>query len=127
MARIVVVEDEPDVATMLKFMLERDGHSVQTAKDGAEALALLGLEPADPAKPLPDLAILDVIMPVLDGNAVAARMARDARAKSVPVLMLTARGGAPVGRTANVVGQIDKPFDPRALRERVAEILGGAR
>ena len=127
MAHILVVDDERDVATMLKFMLEKDGHTVSAAYDGRAALAEMGIEPADAAKPLPDLAILDVMMPELDGYAVCARMYEDARAKTVPVLMLTAKGGmrglnelAP-----NVAAHVDKPFDPRALRELVAGMLGG--
>ena len=128
MARILVVDDERDVATMLKFMLEKDGHTVSTAYNGLEALGALGLQPADASKPLPDLAILDVMMPELDGYAVCARMYADPRTKTVPVLMLTATGGirelqhqmAPI-----VAAHVDKPFDPRALRELVAGLLGG--
>jgi CheY-like chemotaxis protein len=125
MARILVVDDERDVATMLKFMLEKAGHQVATAHDGGEALAALGLEPLDEGKDPPDLAILDVMMPVLDGFEVCARMFKNPRTKLVPVLMLTAKGGMKElhARTPNVAAHIDKPFDPVALRELVAEML----
>ena len=129
MARILVVDDERDVATMLKFMLERDGHSVETAHNGLEALGALGLEPADASKPVPDLAILDVMMPELDGYAVCARMYEHPRTKTVPVLMLTAKGGIRELQhqmAPNVAAHVDKPFDPRALRELVAGMLGGS-
>jgi len=125
MARILVVDDERDVATMLKFMLEKAGHRVEIAHDGAEALAALGLEPADAGKLEPDLAILDVMMPVIDGFEVCARMFEDPRTKDVPVIMLTAKSGMRElhERTPNVAAHIDKPFDPVVLRELVAEML----
>jgi CheY-like chemotaxis protein len=127
MARILVVDDERDVATMLKFMLEKDGHVVATAHNGREALAEIGVEPADESKPLPDLALLDVMMPEMDGYAVCTRMYEDARAKRVPVIMLTAKGGMRElnERAPNVAAHLDKPFDPRALRELVAGMLEG--
>jgi CheY-like chemotaxis protein len=127
MARILVVDDERDVATMLKFMLEKDGHVVETAHDGRAALDALGLETPDGERPLPDLVILDVMMPELDGPAVCARMFEDPRTKPVPVLMLTAKGAMRElhALTPNVAAHIDKPFDPRALRELISEMMGG--
>ena len=127
MARILVVDDERDVATMLKFMLEKDGHVVETAYDGLQALAALGVEPADAEKIVPDLAILDVMMPELDGYAVCARMFEEPRTKLVPVLMLTAKGAMRElhAVTPNVAAHVDKPFDPRALRALVGEMMGG--
>jgi CheY-like chemotaxis protein len=127
MARILVVDDERDVATMLKFMLEKDGNSVEAAHDGLEALAAMGIQPADATKAAPDLVILDVMMPELDGYAVCARMFDDPRTKLVPVLMLTAKGGMRElhEATPNVAAHVDKPFDPRALRELIAGMMGG--
>ena len=127
MARILVVDDERDVATMLKFMLEKDGHVVETAHDGRQALAELGIEPDQPEKPVPELVILDVMMPELDGYAVCGRMFKEPRTKTVPVLMLTAKGGMRElhAVTPNVAAHIDKPFDPRALRELVGGMMGG--
>lgn len=127
MARILVVDDERDVATMLKFMLEKDGHVVETAHDGRAALNALGLGSPDGDRPLPDLVILDVMMPELDGPAVCARMFEDPRTKPVPVLMLTAKGAMRElhALTPNVAAHIDKPFDPRALRELISGMMGG--
>jgi CheY-like chemotaxis protein len=126
MARLLIVDDEHDVAVMLKFMFERDGHAVETAHDGAQALAALGLEPADAAKTLPDLVMLDVMMPQMDGYAVCDRMYSDPRTKAIPVLMLTAKGDMKElhHRTPNVAAHVDKPFDPKTLREMVAGMLG---
>ena len=126
MALLLIVDDERDVATMLKFMFERDGHRVEAANDGLQALALLGLEPADASKPLPDLVMLDVMMPLMDGYAVCDRMYADPRTKAIPVLMLTAKGDMKElhHRTPNVAAHVDKPFDPKTLREMVAGMLG---
>jgi two-component system alkaline phosphatase synthesis response regulator PhoP len=130
MARILVVDDERDVATMLKFMLEKDGHAVETAHNGPEALAALGLEPADAAKPVPDIALLDVMMPGLDGYALSARMFAAPRTQKIPVLMLTAKGVATPGpgtAAPNVAAHVGKPFDPRDLRALIARTLKGKR
>jgi DNA-binding response OmpR family regulator len=124
-ARILVVDDEQDVAAMIKMMLQKDGHGVMTAGDGYEALAALGIEPLDEAKPLPDLVLLDLMLPGIDGFAVCARMLEAARTKDVPVIMLTAMAGArgPFEGLDNVAGRLDKPFDPGHLRRLIQETV----
>jgi DNA-binding response OmpR family regulator len=126
MARILVVDDERDVATMLKFMLEKDGHVVELAHDGRQALAALGVEPLDAGKAMPGLVILDVMMPDMDGHAVRQRLSGAPHARRVPVLMLTAKGDGRHG-APSPVALLDKPFDPRELRELVTILLGEAR
>ncbi|OGR46465.1 MAG: hypothetical protein A2X40_08275 [Elusimicrobia bacterium GWC2_65_9] len=129
MARILVVDDERDVADLIKFMLNRDGHECTVLYDGGQALKALGLEPADAAQPVPDLVILDVMMPVADGYAVCARMREDARTKDIPVLILTAKTGMQDLHqlAANAARHLAKPFDPKALRRLVAAMLEGTR
>ncbi|MBI3566286.1 MAG: response regulator [Elusimicrobia bacterium] len=126
MARILVVDDEPDVAVMLKFMLEKDGHSVSTAGNGLQALEVLGVEPADASKAVPDLAILDMMMPGLDGYGVCVRMFEDPRTKAIPVIMLTGKDDMRElnHRAPNVAAHVSKPFDPRSLRELIAGMMG---
>lgn len=126
MARILVVDDERDVVLLIKFMLEKDGHTVLCAHDGAEALARLGLEPRDETAVPPDMAILDVMMPVLDGWAVCTRMFEDERTKHVPVVVLTAKGEMKdlFHSTSNVAAHLEKPFDPKELRELVNGMTG---
>ncbi|MDX6769705.1 MAG: response regulator [Elusimicrobiota bacterium] len=127
MARILVVDDERDVVLLIKFMLEKDGHAVLSAHDGAEALARMGIEPRDETVPPPDLAILDVMMPVLDGWAVCTRMREDPRTAAVPVIVLTAKGEMKdlFNSATSVAAHLEKPFDPKALRELVAGMTGG--
>lgn len=125
MARILLVDDERDVVTLIKFMLEKDGHTIISAYDGAEALAKAGVEPRDATAVIPDLIILDVMMPVMDGYAVCARLQEDERTKAVPVLVLTAKGAEkdqlkPAGGTTRY---LEKPFDPKMLREHVSSLL----
>jgi CheY-like chemotaxis protein len=126
MARILVVDDERDVVLLIKFMLEKDGHVVLSAHDGGEALARLGLEPRDETAVAPDMAIMDVMMPVLDGWAVCTRMHEDARTKHVPVVVLTAKGEMKdlFHSTPNVAAHLEKPFDPKELRELVNGMVG---
>lgn len=125
MARILLVDDERDVVTLIKFMLEKDGHTVISAYDGAEALAKAGIEPRDETAVIPDLVILDVMMPVMDGYTVCARLQEDARTKAVPVLVLTAKGAVKEDfmPDCRVTEHLEKPFDPKALRELVAGLL----
>lgn len=133
MARILVVDDERDVVSLLRFLLEKDGHEVLEAYNGAEALETLGISPAsngpDPAPgtfpALPDLVILDVVMPVMDGYSTTEALAADPRTRSIPVLILTAKNEmkALCQEAPNIAAYVEKPFDPRKLRELVASLF----
>ncbi|MFA6091756.1 MAG: response regulator [Elusimicrobiota bacterium] len=125
MARLLIVDDEQEVVFLMRFILEKAGHTAVTAGNGMQALAALGVEPKDPSIPLPDLVLLDVMMPVMDGYTTSVRMYDDERTRGLPILVVTAHGdtrhlfeGAP-----NVAGYLQKPFDPKGLREMVAKIL----
>lgn len=124
MARILVVDDERDVVTLVGFLLKKDGYEVVAAYNGGEALEKLGLEPAS-AAPNPDLVILDVMMPVFDGYTVARRAGEAEKTRGVPIVMLTAKGMTRelFGEQANVAAVLEKPFDPQKLRELVKSIL----
>src|SRR5436190_7815339 len=91
MARILVVDDEPDIQLLTRINLERDGHEVHTASDGAEALAAVAA--ADAA---PELILLDVMMPEVDGWAVLKELkGRQGDPMSeIPVILLTALGSS---------------------------------
>ncbi|HBL16598.1 MAG: hypothetical protein A2X36_15955 [Elusimicrobia bacterium GWA2_69_24] len=126
MATILVVDDERDVVLLIKFLLKKDGHQVVEAFNGAEALQILGLEPPTEVANLPDLIILDVMMPVVDGLTVCRKAADHPKVRGIPMIILTARGKIPeLSTTApNVASQLEKPFDPQKLRELVRGILG---
>lgn len=129
MARILIVDDERDVATLVDFMLQKEGHSCVCLHDGLQALAALGLEPFDPDKPLPDLLIIDIMMPSMDGREVCARMRRHPRTQAVPILILSGKGGSRQDFPHASLGaaRLDKPFDPGDLRRAVGALLGTAR
>jgi CheY-like chemotaxis protein len=123
---IMVVDDEPDIVTLLRFALEQDGHSVSDAGNGQIALERLGLEPVRPELALPDLIVLDIMMPVMDGYQLNMRLQTEARAKDIPILVLTAKGQKMrdlFEMAPNVAAYVQKPFDPKMLRELIAGIL----
>jgi two-component system response regulator MprA len=113
--RLLVVDDDPDVRDSLRRSLEFEGYEVTTAADGAEALRLLAGV---------DLAILDLMMPVLDGSEACRRMR--AAGERLPVLMLTARdalGDKVTGLDAGADDYLVKPFALEELLARVRALL----
>jgi DNA-binding response OmpR family regulator len=116
----LVADDDPDILTLVGFRLERAGYEVLPARDGEEALAL-ALEHQ------PDLAILDVMMPKLDGYEVTQRLRNNQSTSGMPVILLTARvqeADITRGFEAGADDYIKKPFSPQELRARVQAILG---
>ena len=123
---IMVVDDEPDIVTLLRFALEKEGYSVTEAGNGQIALERLGLEPVKPETPLPDLIVLDIMMPVMDGYQLNMRLQTEPRGKDIPILVLTAKGQKMrdlFEMAPNVAAYVQKPFDPKMLRELIAGIL----
>ncbi len=117
MAKILVVDDEPDLVRFVKRALEADGHHVQTATDGVEGLRLALVEH-------PDLVVLDLLMPGLDGRAVLASLAATRPETKVMVLSATADVGARVDSLeAGAVDFLSKPFAVRELTARVRSRL----
>ncbi|MDE2489429.1 MAG: response regulator [Elusimicrobia bacterium] len=126
MARILVVDDESEIVTLLRFVLEQDGHAVSSAGNGVEALERLGVEPADPSRAVPELIVLDIMMPVMDGYQLNQRLQVEARTQGIPILVLTAKGQKMrdlFEMAPNVAAYVQKPFDPKMLRELISGIL----
>ena len=114
--RILVVDDEPEIVKLLRAYLEQAGYDVVTARDGQEALLVTRHEK-------PDLIILDLTMPGMDGLEYTRRLRRD---KDTPIIMLTAR----VEETDRIIGlelgaddYVTKPFSPREIVARVRAVL----
>lgn len=118
----MIVDDETDVVTLLRFLLEKDGHVITSASNGEEALEKLKAAPE-----LPDLIVMDVMMPVMDGYTLSSRLAAEERTRSLPVIVLTAKGETRdlFHYAPNVAAYIDKPFDPKDLRELITSMLAG--
>ena len=91
MPRILIVDDDPKTTELLTAVLEAKGHAVEAAANGREALTRLGVG-SDAKVALPDLIILDLVMPELDGFTVASRLNANQRTRSVPVIILTGKG-----------------------------------
>ncbi len=117
---VLAADDDEDILGLVSFRLERSGYTVVQARDGEAALELA-------VKELPDLAVLDVMMPKLDGFEVTRRLRADAATSRMPIILLTARAqDADVQRgfEAGADDYIRKPFSPDELRARVQAILG---
>lgn len=126
MSMILVVDDEPEIVTLLRFVLERDGHKILDASNGAVALERLGVDPPAQGAELPDLIILDIMMPVMDGYTLNSRLQKEGRTKAIPILVLTAKGQKMrdlFEMAPNVAAYVQKPFDPKMLRELISGIL----
>ena len=118
MARILIAEDDADVRRLVALALEGEDHEVDVAEDGMEALKAM-------AERLPDLLLLDVMMPNLDGYGVLDHMASSGMKDHVRVMMVTAKGSerdAKRGLERGCDAYLTKPFDIVELLERVAEM-----
>ncbi len=119
--RILVVDDEPDAVELIKFNLKAAGFDVVTAADGDEALKK--------AKSLlPNLIILDLMLPEVDGLEVCKILRRDVKASAIPIIMLTAKAGEVdrvLGLELGADDYVTKPFSPRELVLRVKRLLRG--
>lgn len=118
MAKILVVDDEKDVVELLKFLLEKDGYQVLTAFNGKEALAMV-------QQTRPDLILLDVMMPEMDGYTVQTQLLDNPNTRSIPIIILTAKGQLRdvFAMSANVKAYMEKPFDPKTLRLKIQESI----
>jgi DNA-binding response OmpR family regulator len=116
---VLVADDDPDILTLVRFRLEREGFDVVGASDGQAALDL-ALERE------PDVAVLDVTMPRLDGYEVTRRLRRHARTRATAVILLTARvqeEDVQEGLAAGADDYVTKPFSPQELGRRVQAAL----
>lgn len=112
--KILVVEDEANIRHILKYNLELDGHTVLLAENGEVALEQMDEKP--------DLVLLDIMMPVLNGLDTCTRLKANPETKDIPVFMLTAKSQLNDIEEAFRVGADDyltKPFDPDVLSERI--------
>jgi DNA-binding response OmpR family regulator len=117
---VLAADDDEDVLALLVFRLERSGYSVLQARDGEEALEL-----AREAKP--DLAVLDVMMPKLDGFELTRRLRAEEGTRRMPIILLTARtqdADLERGFETGADDYLRKPFSPQELSARVQAILG---
>jgi two-component system, OmpR family, alkaline phosphatase synthesis response regulator PhoP len=112
--RILIVDDEPDIIRLLKYNLEKEGFEVLVANDGVKAIERAGEHP--------DLIVLDVMMPRMDGWEVVRKLKQDKRTADIPVIFLTAKASEMdevVGLELGADDYIVKPISPRKLLARI--------
>ena len=120
MSRILVVEDDRDIADLIRHFLERSGHRVEHLTSGGAVMPRLR------GDTLPDLVVLDLMLPELDGLMVCQALRADPRTAGIPVIMLTARGEEAdriAGLELGADDYVTKPFSPKELAARVAALL----
>jgi len=118
---ILIIEDEIGMVEMLKLRLEANGYDVISALDG-----MAGLEKARKEKP--DLIILDLMLPKMDGYKVCALLKKDTQYAKIPIILFTARAqesDKQMGKDVGADAYITKPFEPQVLLGKIKELLGG--
>ncbi|HJR38349.1 MAG TPA: response regulator [Nocardioidaceae bacterium] len=123
MAKIVVADDDADIRELVAFKLQQTGHEVVAVGDGAAAVEACQVD-------VPDLVVLDVMMPGMSGLDACRALRLDAALAKVPVILLTARAqeaDIEQGFNAGADDYVVKPFSPRELASRVAAVLQRSR
>ena len=117
--RILVVDDEPDILELIRYNLTRNNYDMTGVASGEEAFASVRMSP-------PDLVVLDLMLPGVDGLEVCRRLKNDARTAGIPVIILSAKGEEADVVTGLELGADDyltKPFSPRVLLARIKAVL----
>jgi len=118
LTKVLVTDDEKNVVELIGFLLQKDGYDVVTAFDGKACLDKVQSEK-------PDLIILDIMMPIMDGYTVFTKLAENDETRKIPIIILTAKGQMKdmFAMSSNIAAYMDKPFDPMEIRSKVREIL----
>ncbi len=120
MTKILCVEDDPQMIDLIKLILERKGYEILGAEGGRQALAMMRADK-------PDLILLDIMMPEMDGGDVFHHMKEEVELRNIPVIVVTAKA-APIDKVlwmnvAKVDDYVTKPFGPHELLESVEKVL----
>ena len=118
--RILIVDDEPNIVTSLEFLMRREGFEVDIAADGEQALQAVG-------RNAPDLVLLDIMLPRVNGFEVCEKLRRDPRYSGVKIVMLTAKGrdtDVAKGMSLGADLYVTKPFSTKELVAQLRELLG---
>ncbi|MFC1584750.1 response regulator [Fibrobacterota bacterium] len=117
--KILIVEDEEDIQELIRYNLDREGYAVSTAQSGEEAMELI-------KEQKPDLILLDLMLPGIDGLELCRRLKEDQSFKTIPIIMVTAKGEESDiirGLELGADDYIAKPFSTRILSARVKTVL----
>jgi len=119
MARILIVDDEPNIVLALELLMKREGYEILTVDDGQKVFEVV-------REFNPDLILLDIMMPKMDGYEVCQRIRADASLKDISIIMLTAKGREVEKEKGLALGAdyyITKPFSTREVIMKVKEVL----
>ena len=119
MARVLVVDDEPDIVLFAQVNLELNGHEVRTAADGEQAMAAVEEE-------RPDAMVLDVMIPKMDGFEVCRTLHNDPKTSHIKIVMLTALNrkiDMDAAKAAGAADYVIKPFDTRKLIKKIQQLV----
>ena len=114
-SKILIIEDEPDILEVIQYNVEREGHKVIACRDGEQGLSRIRTED-------PDLVILDLMLPGMDGTELCQQVKSDPVTRGIPIIMVTAKGeesDVVLGLGLGADDYITKPFSPRELMARV--------
>ncbi len=117
--KILIVDDEPDLLDVTTFRLKKNGYHVLTAIDGQAALTII-------EKEMPDLVLLDLRLPVMNGQEVCKKIKADPKLKNIAVIIFTASAGGDVAQKVKALGADDyliKPFDSEEMLDKIANLL----
>ena len=125
MAQVMVSDDDASVLALMATILTKVGHKVTTCSSGVETIKKLGLQPDDASAELPDLLVLDIMMPKSDGYTVGTVIRNNPRTRGIPILVVSAlrEMSRLFTATVQVDGFLTKPFAPEDLINSVAKIL----
>ncbi|MEC7583987.1 MAG: response regulator transcription factor [Planctomycetota bacterium] len=118
-SKVLVIEDESDILEVIQYNLEREGHKVIPCRDGEEGLSRIRTDN-------PDLVILDLMLPGMDGVEVCQRVKSDPMTNSIPIIMVTAKGeeaDVVLGLGIGADDYITKPFSPKELVARIKVVM----
>lgn len=118
--RLLIVDDEADLAEMIKFRMENNGYEVLLAHDGQAAFEMA-------RKENPDLIILDLMLPRMDGYKVCGLLKKDSRYSHIPIIIFSAKGqddDMKLGQELGADAYITKPFEPQVLLGKINELIG---
>ena len=117
--KVLVIDDEPEMLNLVRFTLERAGYEVETCDNGRQAWDMI-------VKTGPDLLILDVMLPGIDGYSLQIKISQDEHTKNIPIIVLTALEPSKTlfQKFSQVAGFMTKPFKTEALVETVQKAIG---
>lgn len=119
MKKILIVEDDIDIVTVIKIALTKEGYCVETAYDGIEALEKIQADK-------PSLILLDIMLPRLDGHSVNLKLKENETTKHIPVIVMTGKANykelLEIQQEVAINGYLEKPFPIRLLKEKINEI-----